>query len=157
MSYLGATELTLILPAAVSIGTDTTPLALGEVASIIAEVEARIDAAAAAAGYAVPVATGATMAIAQVKDLAKIGAAARVMGILAPNIGAPGGKTTLASEYRSEFNATLTLIRKGELPLVGAGSDAGEGARELPRSYETSNPGGTYGGATPMISMTWEP
>lgn len=38
MGYIGAEELTLILPAGVSIGTNTSPFTLGEVGSVITEI-----------------------------------------------------------------------------------------------------------------------
>ena len=154
--YVSATELTLILPPNVSIGTNTSPLALGEVGSMIAEISAELDAAAAGAGYGVPIPTGATMAWSQMQRYTKQGAAAQVLKTIFPNLGGPGGKANLADDYWAAYQAALKAIRKGEIVFVGAGADAGGGGRELPRSYSTSNSGATAG-VPPTFDMDWAP
>lgn len=157
MAYIGATELTLVLPAGISIGTNTSPLTLGEVASVIVEISAELDAAAAARGYVVPVGTSATSAYAQMQRWAKLGAGAQILGVLFPNLpGQTGGRTTLASEYRQSYQDALKALRKGDIPLVGATEDATSTVRELPRSYSSSNPVATVG-VEPTIDMDWSP
>lgn len=143
--YIGASELSLILPANVSIGTNTQPLTLGEVASVIVEVSAELDSAAAAAGYAVPVSTAATSAYAQMQRWCKQGAGAAVLGIIFPNLGGPGARSSLADDYRTAYRDALKALRKGEMPLIGASPGAAGEGRELPRSYSTSNPTATAG------------
>lgn len=157
MGYIGATELTLILPAGVSIGTNTSPFTVGEVASVIVEVSAELDAAAAAAGYAVPISPpasgGPSIGYAQMQSITKKGVGAVVLRAIFPNLpGAPGGKTSLADTYAASYEAALKMIRKGELPIVGAGSSTGGDGRELPRSYSTSNPAATAG-VLPTIDL----
>lgn len=148
--YLNATELSSMLPLGATIGTNTTPLTLAEVGSVIFEVSAELDAAAAAAGYAVPIlspaSSGPTYAYAQMQRWAREGAGAFVLFTLY------GGENALAKDYRAAYQATLKLLRKGELPLIGAGADAGGEGRELPRSYSTSNPTATVG-VEPHLDM----
>lgn len=153
MAYIGATELTTILPPAIQITGSSIPLTLDEVGTVCAEVSAELNAAAAQAGYEVPVST-AVDAYAQMARYAKIGVGAVVIGIYAPNVpAASGGRTTLAETYAARFEKILERIRKGELVLVGAGSSSGGDARELPRSFETSNPAAARGGASPALSV----
>src|SRR4051812_12580186 len=99
MSYFGATELSLVLPAGVSIGTNTVPITLNEVATMIAEVSADLDVTAAGKGYAVPISTVATIAYMAVQQAAKQGVAARILQTLFPNMGEKSGGNNLASEY----------------------------------------------------------
>lgn len=144
--YLNATELTLLLPQNIDIGASTLPLALGEITTMITEIEAELDSAAAVAGYAVPVSSSATSGFALMQKWTRDGAAARVLGVLFPGMGGPGASGTLASEYRAAYQAALAALRKGEMALVGAAEDTtGTGVRELPRSYSTSNSGATTG------------
>ena len=152
-TYISATDVTVTLPAPATVGTNTVPLTLAEVATWCDEVGAEIDGAAAAAGYAVPISPSSTGAYAQVRRLAKTGVAAQILGVLAPNVPAAGGKMSLASEYRQAYETALERLREGKLPLVGATSESGDGARELPRSFESSNVGATLGGASPMLSV----
>lgn len=162
MAYLSATELTMILPANVSIGTNTDPFTLGEVASVIYRVGANFDAAAAAAGYAVPLAppasAGATQAWAQAQQIVLDGAAAIVLGVIFPNMtggGRGGDRVTVADRYQKAYDDALKMLRDGNLPLVGAPTSTGEEARELPRSFTTSNPGASEAAvmASPMIDI----
>lgn len=146
--YFGATE--LIFPAHVSIGTNTSPINLGAVASMIVEVEGELDAALAAAGYSVPIippaSGGPTIGYGQVVGYAKKGVAARVLETVFPNLpGGPGSKTSIVADYRADYQAALDAIRKGELPIVGASINTGEDSRLLPRSYSTSNTAATSG------------
>lgn len=150
--YLAATELSLLLPAGPSIGASTMPLTLGETGSVIAEISAELNGAAAKAGYAVPISSTATAAWAQMQHWTRMGAGAQVLGIIFPNLGGPGGQTTLAKTYREAYDAALKMLRKGEVVLVGAAEDATGQGRELPRSYSTSNPAATVGVA-PAIDM----
>lgn len=155
--YIGATELTLILPAGVSIGTNTSPFTIGEAASVIVEISAELDAAAAAAGYAIPIAPpasgGPTVGYAQMVGLAKKGVGAVILRTLFPNVGnAPGGRSTLADQYAKAYDDALKMLRKGELPIVGAGGDTSGTGRELPRSYSTTNPNATAG-VLPTIDL----
>jgi len=150
--YLAATELTLLLPAGPSIGTNTAPLTLGETGSIIAEISAELDGAAAKAGYAVPVSSTATSAFAQMQHWCRLGAGAQVLGIIYPNLGGPGGQVTLAKTYQDAYQAALAMLRKGDVILVGAAEDATGEGREFPRSYSTSNPAATVG-VLPTIDM----
>jgi hypothetical protein len=151
--YLAATELSLLLPAGPSIGASTAPLTLGETGSIIAEIEAELDGAAAKAGYAVPVSSVATSAYAQMQLWTRLGAGAQVLGIIYPNLGrGGGGAMPLAQTYREAYEAALKMLRKGEIVLVGAGEDTSGAGRELPRSYSTSNPAATVG-VEPQIDM----
>lgn len=159
--YIGATELTLILPAGVSIGTNTVPFTLGEVGSVIMEVSAELDAAAAAGGYAVPIINpasgGPTVAFGQMVGYAKKGVGAQLLRTIFPNISnAPGSRATLGDQYAKAYEDALKLLRKGELPLIGAPSDTSGTGRELPRSYHTSNPAATVG-VTPHLDMDWSP
>lgn len=138
--YLSATDLALILPAGVSIGTSTVPLTLDEVATIISKFESEADGFAAAAGYAVPVSTGATYGFGVMRQAIENGAAAFVLGVLFPTMGGPGDKTSLASSYRQAYNDFKRDIAKGNLALVGAGT-AGDGAgRVLPRAGGLASP-----------------
>lgn len=145
--YFGATE--LVLPAHVSIGTNTTPN-IGAVGSMIAEVQAELDAAMAIAGYIVPLfppaSAGPTTGYAQAVGIAKKGVTARVLETVFPNLpGGPGSRTSIIDDYRKEYQAALQAIRAGDLPIVGAPAATGEGGRSLPRSYSTSNTAATSG------------
>lgn len=155
MPYFGATELTLILPAGVSIGTNTTPVSLDEVATMIAEVSADLDTTMAGKGYTVPVGTGATIAYAAIQMAAKQGVGARILQTLFPNMGGPGGRTTQADEYAAAYKAFKDGITKGKVLLPGA-DFATTGGRELPRSRSTSGePTGMS--ASPMVPIDWQP
>lgn len=159
MSYLSATELSLLLPQGVSIGTNTDPLTLGEVASVIFEVSAELDGTLAQAGYDVPIASTATGAYAQLQRWTRHGAAYEVMRILVPNMGSPGASSTLAEEYRQAYENALKMIRDGQISLVGVGFSSGETGRTLPRSFSTTNTGADAieRGATSQFPRTWEP
>lgn len=153
--YLAASELTGQLPAGPSIGASTMPLRLDETATIIAEIAAELNGAAAKAGYAVPISSTATAAFAQMQLWTRYGAGAQVLSIFFPNLGGPGGQTTLAKTYREAYDAALKMLRKGEVVLIGASEDTSGAGRELPRSYSTSNPTATVG-VEPTIDMDRE-
>lgn len=157
MSYLSASEIAVILPAGASIGTNTIPLALGEVGSIIGQVSAEVDGYLAAAGISVPISTSATQAYPQVQRIVTYGVAAQILSTLFPNTG--GGRTTTASEYKDSYEKALKMIADKKLILVGASPDTGEAGRALPRSYSTSNSGDEAAefSASPMIPMDWQP
>lgn len=145
--YFGATE--LILPAHVSIGTNTTPLNFGTVGTIIYEICAELDGAAAQAGYAAPIVPpasgGPTVGFGQMVGIAKKGVEARVLGFIFPNVPGAGPNASIVNDYRTEYMAALEAIRAGELPIVGATNSTGGEGRQLPRSFSTSNPGATSG------------
>lgn len=159
MAYISATDLTLILPAGVSIGTNTAPYTLAEIAVAISEISAELDGAAAAAGYTVPIVPpasgGPTTAYQQMQLLAKKGVGALVLRAIFPGLGA-AGKSTLADSYEVSYRDAIKLIREGKMPLIGAGSSAGSDGRELPRSNYTSDTSATVG-VTPTIDMDWMP
>jgi hypothetical protein len=157
MSYIGATELTLILPAGVSIGTNTVPINIGEVASMIAEISSDFDTIAAGKGYDVPIATGATIAYAAVQQAVKQGAGARILSTLFPNMGGPGDKTTLAGTYQAAYDAFKKGLKDGSVALPGAGMTSTSG-RALPRSRSTTDlPVPTGMTASPFVPMDWFP
>lgn len=155
--YLAATELTLRLPANVSIGTNTIPLTLGEVGSIIGEVGARFDAVAAGAGYAIPVSSTAS-AWPMVQQIVRDGAGARVLRILFFGTGA--APLTTAEEWEKAYEDALEAIKDADIALPGVGQDSSETIRALPRSFST-----TYAamapalerGASVYVPRTWEP
>jgi hypothetical protein len=153
MAYVSATELTLIFPANVSIGTNTLPIALGEVASIIAETQSRFDAVAAGAGYAVPIATGAS-SYPMVQQIVKDGAGGRVLRILFPR-----GEMRTAEDWTAAYEAALKAIMDSDLLLLGAAEDASETNRLLPRAFSTANISDdpVMTGASAYISRVWEP
>lgn len=138
--YLGASELTVILPAGVSIGTSTLPLTLGEVGSIIVEFEGEVDGYLSAAGYTVPVATSASYAFVTVQRAVRNGAGAAVLDVLFPTMGGPADKTSASSVYRKAYDDFKKAIASGNLALVGAGKDTGETGRVLPRSGGVASP-----------------
>lgn len=158
--YLGASDLSLQLPAGVSIGTNTDPLTIGEIGSIIAEVSGEVEGYLSAAGYPVPiVSTVASVAFAQVQRIVRQGAAWSVLGVIFPNMGGPSDKTSLASDYRDAYRAALKMIQDGKFALIGVAADSGETGRALPRSFTTSNPGADAAAlaASPLVPMLWEP
>jgi len=154
--YIGATDISLILPAHVSIGTNTEPLTLGEIASMTVEISADLDITAAGAGYAVPISTTSTISWAAFELAAKQGVGARILGILFPNLGGKGDKTSLAAQYRDAYENFKDRLAKGLLILPDAG-EAATGGRALPRSFSTSFPMAAESGASPLVPITWQP
>lgn len=154
--YIGATEISLLLPAHVSIGTNTDPLTLGEVASMIVEISGDIDLVAAGAGYAVPISTTATISYAAVQLAAKQGVGARILGIIFPNLGGAGDKSSLAADYRDAYTNFKKGLAKGDLSLPDAGRSS-TGGRALPRSFSTSNPNAPESGASSLVPIWWRP
>lgn len=153
--YLTAAELVHLLPAGPTIGDSTRPLTIGEVGTIIYEISAELDGAAAIAGYTVPVTPTTAPGWAQMQHWTRLGAGAQVLGIIYPNLGGPGGQSSLAKTYQDAYAAALRALRKSEIVLVGAAEDTTGEGRELPRSYSTSNPTATVG-VTPTIDMDSE-
>lgn len=151
-SYVGATEVTLILPAPVSIGTNTGPLTLSEVASAIQRHGARVNVAAAGAGYAVPVSPSALDAYSMIQDAVIQGVAGWIMGIYGPNVPAGPG-STLAGQFTKAYEDFLEQLRDGDILLPDVGRDTD--GRQLPRSFETTNTAAaaSVGGASPLISV----
>lgn len=143
MPYLGATQLAAALPGVGTITGSSVPLTLGEVGTIIARVSGELDAAAAAAGYAVPLAPpasgGPSDAWALLEALTEYGAGWKVLRTVFPNMGGQSDRVSLAAEYRDAYMAALKMIRDGSTVLVGAGLSST--SRQLPRSYWTSNSG----------------
>ena len=157
--YVSASELTVILPQNVIISGSSIPLTLGEVGTIIAQVSAELDGAAAQNGYLVPLpppaSGGATEGYALMQRWTQMGAAAQILGIIFPNIGGPGSQNNLAAVYQQAYDDALKGLRGGWI-LPGAATDTTETNRELPRSFETSNSTATVG-VLPHLDMDWEP
>lgn len=147
MAYIGATDLTLVLPANVSIGTNTLPLTLGEVGSIIHEYEAELNAAAAHAGYTVPIACSASLSFELMQLNTKRGAAAHLLDILFPS-----PPLAVAETYRDAYEAFLKALRDGDMTLPDVDSPGTEG-RALPRSFEVTQ----RVCPTPMVGARWDP
>ncbi len=157
MAYIDASTFVLTLPGMTNatITGSSVPLTIGEVATICEQISAEVDGAAAAGGYAIPVATGASEAYSQLQLITYRGAAWMVLDTLYPSM-RPGDVNTTAKDYRDAYMAALALLRAGDLVLIGA-PPASEGAgRELPRSYSTSNPTATSG-VVPLIGMDFTP
>lgn len=148
--YIDASALRL--PNGITLAASSRPLTLTQVGSIIFQVSAELDGAAAAAGYAVPIAPpasgGPTGAYAQMQQYAQAGAGWLVLRDVFPNVSGTADRTSLASEYRDAYRSALKMIRDGTTPLVGAAVDTGSGGRQLPRGR---------GNASPAISMCWTP
>lgn len=152
--YIGATELSLILPANVSIGTNTAPWTLGEVASLICEVSAEIDSAVVAAGYGIPIPPTATVPYGYVQRICKMGVGWQVLRTIFPDLGGPGDKTSIASDYRTAYEAGIKAIREGKMPLPGASTIAPDSGAVLPRGRSTSDAPSSIASG---LSMNWEP
>lgn len=140
MTYVGATELVGLLPGMPTFSATSQPLTVDEVAGIVQRIESNIEGAAAAAGYTIPVSSTATVAWSQITDAVVQGSGWRVLRRLYPNMGGPSDKTSLAAEMRDSYLAFVKELKTGKLPLVGAGSDATAGTRELPRSTGQASP-----------------
>lgn len=158
MPYLTASPWINLLPGVGTITGSSVPLTLDEVATIIARVSAEIDSAAAHAGYTVPIATGATQGgYALVEELCDYGSGWKVLRTVFPNLGGPGDKITLATEYRDAYQAGLKMLRCGETPLLGASLDTSGTGRQLPRSYSTTNVVSSGPLASAIVTLDWEP
>jgi hypothetical protein len=151
--YIVASEITALLPrAAGTITGSSVPLTIDEVASMAARISYDLDAAAAAAGYSVPVGTDNVAAYAQMREYAEMGLTWRVLRTIFP--AEEAARMPLASEYAQAYRDALTALREGKLSLVGAGSDVGGGSRELARSFQTSHFGDESGAyASPTIEL----
>lgn len=155
--YIGATEISLLLPAHVSIGTNTDPVSLGEVASMIVEISADLDLTAAGGGYIVPITPSSPVSYAAFQLATKQGVGARILGIIFPNIGGQADKTSLGADYRDAYKAFKDGLAKKIFVLPDAPESIG-GGRALPRSYSTSaGAGAPDSGASPMVPINWEP
>jgi hypothetical protein len=152
-TYLAASEVTLMLPRAASITDSSVPLNLGEIATWCYEVGAEFDGAAAAVGYDVPLTPSYPAAYAQARGIVRDGVSCRIARVLMPNMPGSGQQVTVAEQWCRSYAVAMKALREGGLPLVDAPQDPGGGGRELPRSYETSNPGATAGGASPLLSV----
>lgn len=150
MAYLTASDLAVLLP--VQSGgspmlTASSNPNMVDANVICGQVSAELDAAAAKAGYIVPVGTAATGAYAQLAMYTRWGAGYQILALMSQY-----GKDTpaLAKDYRTAYENALKMLRDGTVLLVGAGQDAGETARALPRSYYVTNPGSVVG---PQVTM----
>jgi hypothetical protein len=155
MPYLNATEWLQQLPQVATVTASSTPLNIGEVATIIARISGEIDGAVAKAGYALPVSTTATIGYGYLQAVAEYGAGWKVLRHFMPNSGGPGDRSNLATEYKEAYQAALYSIRTGEQLIVGAGWDESGSLHELPRSYSTSHPAATVG-VVPYFDMDWQ-
>jgi hypothetical protein len=134
------------------VGPSTNPN-LNAVGSIIARVAVEVEAAAAVAGYAVPIPTSATQAYAQMSQYVLQGVLWQTWRGLIPQMGGDNDKNLSANEYRDSYQAALQQLRDGELPLIGAPTDPSDVSRVLPRSFQTSNAGATQSGACPAVRV----
>jgi len=145
MAYIGATELSLLLPNAVATLTGSSrPLNMGEVATIIERVSVELDTAAAVAGYLTPIPTTATAAYGQMALYTSWGAACRTLQVIFPG-GGNSAEMPLAQDYCNDFRAVLDRLRASDEILVGAPPDPSEAGRELARSLSISDPTATAG------------
>jgi hypothetical protein len=145
MAYIGATELSGLLPNAVPTLTGSSrPLSMGDVATICERVSVELDTAAAIAGYFVPISTTATQAYGQMALYNSWGAACRTLQIVFPG-GGVAAEMPLAQDYCNDFKAVLDRLRDSEEVLIGAPTDPTESTRTLPRSLSTSDPTATSG------------
>jgi hypothetical protein len=152
MGYVSATELAIVLPAIVgTITGSSVPLTIGEVATVVEQIAAELDSAA-AGHYSVPIPSTATSAFEQMQLLNIRGAAWMTLRTIFPRDSE--GQSALADDYRDAYMMPLKALRDGDLVLIGA-TDTSTG-RELPRSYSTSNPLATSG-VVPLIGMDFEP
>lgn len=131
--YLDPTDIVNLLPGGATIGINTAGINLGDVASIITAYEAEVDGFAAAAGYTVPISTAATYAYATLQKAVRNGAGGFVLGVLFPNMGGMGDKTSLSATYRQAYLDFQKALSSGSMTLVGAGQEADGGGHALPR------------------------
>lgn len=141
--YLNATE--LAFPAGVHLTGSSVPYTIDAVGSVVFEIEGEVDGYAAAAGYTVPIATGATYAFAAVRGAVKNGVLANVLSTLFPSMGGPADRTTTAAMCRKSYDDFKKALKDGSLSLVDAGKATGEGGRPLPRS-----------GGVPSAALTFD-
>lgn len=141
MAYTTASEMAALLPFPITASTNPN---LTELATLCDEISARVDAAAAHAGYAVPItapaAGGATTAYLTVADITKQGVGYHALRRAFPNLsqGTGADKVSIATDYRDQYVQALKELRDGKLPLVGAGSDPTDTGRVLPRGRVVS-------------------
>jgi len=146
VAYIGATELSGLLPAAVpTLTASSRPLSIPEVATICERISVELDSAAAIAGYAVPIPTTATQAYAQMALYNSWGAACLTLKTIFPG-GAPGaGELPLAMDYCNSYAAVLDRLRESLEILPGAPEDSTSSNRQLARSLSVSDPTATSG------------
>lgn len=146
MAYIGATELSGLLPNAVPTLTGSSrPLNMGEVATICERVSVELDTAAAISGYITPIPTTATQAYGQMALYNSWGAACRVLQLVFP-----GGQTAempLAQDYCTDFRNVLDRIRQNTEVLIGAPQDESETTRQLARSLSVTGDSTATSGA----------
>lgn len=145
MAYIGATELTGLLPNAVPTLTGSSrPLNMGAIATICERVSVELDTAAAIAGYVTPIPTTATQAYGQMALYNSWGAACRTLQLIFPG-GGNSSEMPLAQDYCNDFRAVLDRLREKQEILVGAPFDDTETSRELARALSISDPAATSG------------
>jgi hypothetical protein len=138
--YLGATEATAAERRRTLRRQHAAAHVIGPSARSSPDQSAELDAAAAAAGYGVPIATTATGAYAQMQQAAQAGAAWLVLRDVFPNVSGTADRSSIASEYRDAYRGFLKMLREGTVPLVGAAQDTGTSGRQLPRSRGIATP-----------------
>ena len=146
MAYIGATELSGLLPNAVpTLTASSRPLNIGEVATICERVSIELDTAAAISGYLTPIPTTATQAYGQMALYNSWGAACRTLQIIFPG-GGQSAEMPLAQDYCNDFRAVLDRLRTSDEILIGAPPDTSGTGRELARSLSvTGDPTATSG------------
>lgn len=141
MAYTDATQVTITLPRGITVTGSSVPISLTEVTDWITGVDAEINAAAAQAGYEVPIAATSSQSFSLLQMHSRERVQADILGVLSPGL-------PTAKQYRDAYDAFIRALRKGELPLVDAPSDTDGGARELPRSNVT-----TFGVPSPIMPL----
>jgi hypothetical protein len=136
MQYAVATEITALLPQPVLgmqlVTGSSHPVNLLGVDRYLTLVESEFDAAAAGAGYSVPVSSSATSAFAYAQMVIGHGVMARVLDQINP-----GSKT--AAAFEADFRQAIQDIRAGRQPLL-ASNEAGETGRSFPQWGENLPP-----------------
>lgn len=145
MPYISASEIALTFPNVVGTVTGSSrPMTIDEVATVAERISDELNAAAAAAGYLVPIPTTATQAYAQMALWTLYGANCRTLRTIFPG-GAPGGELLLANDYCTQYQAVLANLMDGSMILPGAPPDPSEANRVLARSLSVSDPTATSG------------
>jgi hypothetical protein len=155
MGYLAATELNPNLPSRFHVTASGPGPNLTEALVMINGISAELNAAAAQAGYTVPIPTTSPGAYSLLQQYTAYGAGWRVLSVQMPNQGGPKDHEVLSSTYRDAYMSALQGLREGVIVLSDAPQDSSgtSGGRILPRSYSTSNAGATVG-VVPQVSIS---
>lgn len=149
--YIAATEIADLLPRSQPsyplVTATSNPVNFTKLDAIVLDIEAELNGAAAAGGYAVPINSSASYAFQQMHLFARYGAAAEALEAIFPG-SASNDKSFLGSEYRAAYQKALADLASGALTLPGAGISTGEDARLLPV---------WSGQPSPNITMDWQP